>query len=310
MSTNRDRVIELYTPIYDEFLFDTYQEKKQVHPEVFEEINDKTLNYITDSMSGLGEWEDSEEFDDGGYDDPVVGYSKTLTQEKRLKRFKVSFEAVDMDEQAILNKVGLAKNMGRGANAKVERECAEIFNTGFSTAGPDGQFLFDSDHPKNPSETGTTFDNLLSGAFSHDNLEAAETEISSNFIGEDGIPMMVDEDAILLHPPALRGAVHRVLSERALERPGTTMRDINRFAGSGYKPVEWWWLGAGNGRSGSNTAWYIVYPKYGFLKIVWSAKPHFTSWVDYGIEAYCFAGRMLYKAGATNWRFGFGSTGV
>lgn len=309
MATNRNRVLDLYTPVYDEFMFDAYAEKKQVHQEVFEEVTDSTLTRTFNSMSGLGEWEDSEEFDDGGFEDPTLGYEKTLTQEKKIKRFKVSFEAVDMDEYAILEKTHLAKNMGRGANAKVEREAAEVFNAGFSTAGPDGQFLFDSDHPKNPLETGTTYDNLLAGAFSHDNLEQAETDISNNMIGEDGIPLHVDDDAILLHPPALRGAVERVLAERASGRPGTANNDINRFAGSGYKPVEWWWLGSGGGRSGSNTAWYIVYPKHGFLKIVWSQKPHFHSWVDYGIEAYCFSGRMLYDLGAINWRFGFGSTG-
>jgi hypothetical protein len=315
MATNRNRVIELYTPIYDEFLFDGYKEHKQVHEEAgFTAIEDNTLRYITDSLSGLGEWEDSEEFDDGGYADPVLGYPKTYTQEKRLKRFKVSFEAVDMDEQAILNKVGLAKSMGRGANAKVERETSAIFNTGFTTAGPDGQYFFDSDHPKNSEETGTTYDNLLSGAFSHDNLEAAETEISDNFISEDGIPIMPTEDPILLFPPNLRGAVARVLNERAQERPGVTTRDINRFVGKGktfnYKPVEWWWLGAGQGRAGSDTAWYIVFKQLGFLKIIWNKKPHYNSWVDYGIEAYCFSGRMIYDCGFDNWRAGFGSTGV
>lgn len=315
MATNRNRVIELYTPIYDEYMFDGYKQYQQVHEEAgFTAIQDKTLRYITNSMSGLGEWEDSEEFDDGGYSDPVSGYPKTFTQAKRLKRFKVSFEAVDMDEQAILSKVGLAKSMGNGANWKVERETSAVFNTGFSTAGPDGQYLFDSDHPKNSEETGTTYDNLLSGAFSHDNLEAAETEISDNFISEDGGPILPTEDPILLHPANLRGAVERVLNERAMERPGVTTRDINRFVGKGkhfnYKPVEWWWLGAGQGRAGSDTAWYIVFKQLQHLKIIWNAKPHYTSWVDYGIEAYCFAGRMIYSCGADNWRCAFGSSGV
>lgn len=314
MATNRDAVIDLYTPVYDEFLWDGYTSYKQVHQEVFKEIEDKTLTYLTNELSGLGEWEDSEEFDDGAYADPVLGYEKTYTQEKRLKRFKVSFEAVDMDEYAILSKVGLAKSMGYGGSCKVERETSAIFNTGFSTAGPDGQFFFDSDHPKNPDETGTTYDNLLSGAFSHDNLEAAETEISDNFISEDGLPIMPGEDPVILFPPNLRGTVERVLNERALERPGTANRDINRFVGSGkkfnYKLVEWWWLAAGQGRAGSDTAWYIVFPSLGHLKIIWSAKPHYNSWVDYGIEAYCFAGRMLYDCGFDNWRAAFGSTGA
>ena len=315
MATNRDKVLDIYTPIYDEFMFDGYKDQKQMHEEAgFTMIEDKTKDYITNEMSGLGEWEDATEFDDGAFADPVIGYEKTYTQAKKLKRFKVSFEAVDQDEQAILSKVGTAKATGRGANAKVERDTSSIVNTFFTVAGPDGQFGCDTDHPKNPEETGTIYDNLLTGAFSHDNLEAAETQISSNFIGEDGIPVMPTEDPILLYPPALRGDVARVFNERALEQPGTTVRNINRFVGAkkvfNYKPVEWWWLGAGNGRNGSDTAWYIIFKQLGHMKIVWSAKPHYTSWVQNDIEAYCFAGRMLYATGYDNWRTVFGSTGL
>lgn len=307
MATLRDQVLQLYTPIYDEFMLESFKEETQIHPQIYESITDKTMEYKVDGLGGLGLWEDAEEGEGGQYDDPTLGYPKTFTQEKRRKRFRVSFEAVDQDEYALMSKVGASKEMGRGARAKVEKDLANYISDGFATAGPDGQYLFDSDHPKNPEETGITYDNLLSGAFSHDNLEAAELEITNNFIGPDGIPIMPDEDPILLYPPALRGAVQRVLSERAEGRPGTANNDINRFMGR-YRPIEWRWLAAAFG--GSNTAWFIIYPSMGMLKIVWSAKPHYNSWIDYEDEFYVFSGRMLYDYGATNWRFGFGSTGV
>lgn len=307
MATVRDQVLQLYTPIYDEFMLESFAEEKQVHPMIYDSKDDKTMEYKVDGLSGLGLWENADEGAGGQYDDPVLGYPKTFTQEKRRKRFRVSFESVDHDEYALMNKVGTAQEMGRGARAKVEKDLANFLSNGFATAGPDGQYLFDSDHPKNPDETGVLYDNLLSGAFSHDNLEAAETEITNNFIGPDGIPIMPDEDPILLYPPALRGAVKRVLSERAEERPGTANRDINRFAGR-YQPVEWRWLAAAFG--GSDTAWFIIYPSMKMLKIIWSARPHYNSWVDWEDEFYVFSGRMLYDFGATNWRFGFGSTGL
>ena len=57
--------------------------------------------------------------------------------------------------------------------AKIELDGAQRLYNGFGTdnTAPDGQYLWDSDHPKNREETGTTYDNLLTGAFSHDNLE-------------------------------------------------------------------------------------------------------------------------------------------
>jgi hypothetical protein len=305
--TTRNSVAQLYTPIYDEFMLAEFKEESQVHGQVYETIEDKTKEYKVDDLSTLGIWESANEGAGGGYEDPVLGYPKTYTQAKYWKKFQVSFEAVDQDEYALLKKENEARSMGRGSRAKVESDTANYLYDGFATAAADGQYLWDSDHPKNSDETAITYSNLLSGAFSHDNLEAAETQITNNFIGPDGIPIMPTEDPVLLYPPALRGAVKRVLSERATEQPDTTMRNINRFAGR-YKAIEWRWLAAAFG--GSDTAWYIIYPELGFLKIVWSAKPHFTSWVDEDNEFYKFKGRMLYAFGASNWRCGFASTGV
>lgn len=307
MSTVRDTAAQLFTPIYDEFALGTYAEHTQVHPTVFQTVMDNTKEYKVDDVSGLGIWESADEGSGGGYADPVLGYPKTYTQGKLWKKFQVSFEAFDHDEYALLKKEKEAKEMGRGGRAKVELDCATTLYNGFSVAGPDGQYLWDDDHPKNREETSTTYDNLLSGAFSHDNLELAETQIAANFFSMDGLPVMPEETPLLVYPIALRGAVKRVLSERAQERPGTTLRDINRFAGE-YRAVEWIYTGAAFG--GSNTAWYIIFPSLGYLKIVWTAKPHFTAWVDEDNEYFKFKGRMLYAQGADNWRAGFASTGT
>lgn len=311
MATTRAQVAELYTPVYDHFMLSTFSEETMVHTQVFESIEDSTKEYKVNDISGLGIWESSTELSSGNYEDPVQGYSKTYTQTKFIKKMEASFESVDQDEYALLKKEGDAKQMGRGGRARVESDTAGTLLNMFSVAGPDAQFGFDTDHPKNREETGTTYSNLLSGAFSHDNLELAETQIAANFFDMKGIPIETIEDPILLYPSALRGAVARVLSERAEERPGTTLRDINRFAGR-YKPVEWRYLGASVNQTatGSNTAWFIVFKELGFFKIIWNQKPVFTSWIDEENESYKFKGRMLYAQGYDNWRGAFGSTGL
>ena len=307
MSTSRASVAQLFTPIYDHFMMSTFKEETMIHTQIFDEINDSTKEYKVDDISGLGIWQSQAELTSGNFEDPVQGYPKTYTQGKKSKFFQVSFEAHDQDEYALLKKEGEAKALGRGGRAAVETDTAATLLNMFSVAGPDGQFGFDTDHPKNPEETGITYSNLLSGAFSHDNLELAETQISANFFDMKGIPIECIEDPILVYPPALRGTIARVLDERANERPGTANRDINRFAGR-YKPVEWRYLSAAMG--GSNTAWFIIFKELGFFKIIWSQKPHFTSWVDELIDAYNFKGRMLYAQGYDNWRGGFASTGI
>lgn len=307
MATSRNTVAQLYTPIYDVFMLAQFKEETQKHKEVFKEIMDSTKEFKVDDLSGLGIWESATELSSGNYEDPVLGYPKTYTQGKFIKKFQASFESVDQDEYALLKKEGEASAMGRGARARVETDTALTFYNGFSVAGPDGDFLFSDSHPKNREETGTSYDNLLSGAFTHDNLELAETQIAANHFDLKGLPIEVTEDPVLLYPSALRGNVLRVLSERAGERPGTTNRDINRFAGM-YKPVEWRYLGAWNG--GSNTAWYIVFPELGFFKIIWNQKPHFTSWIDEENDSYKFKGRMLFATGYDNYRGAYGSTGL
>lgn len=307
MVTTRNQVAELYTPIYDEFMLQEFREADQVMPVLYDVIDDFTKEYKIDDISGLGEWVSANEGEGGGFEDPTLGYVLTLTQAKFWKKFKASFESVDQDEYFLLKKEGEAREMGKGGRMKVEKDAASNYINGFSVTGPDGQFIFDTDHPKNRDETGTTFDNLLVGPFSHDNLELAETLIENNYFTLAGIPIEPSENPVLLHPPALRGEVARLLSDRANEQPGTTMRNINRFMGK-YRPVEWRYLQAQLG--GSDTAWYITYPELKYAKWVYSARPHFTSWIDDDLEFFNFKGRMLYDHGFSNWRVGFGGTGL
>ena len=304
----RANVAQLYTPIYDKFMLEKYEAEPKIGEEVFDAIIDPTKEWKYDELSKLGAWVSATEGASGGYTDPVLGYPKTLAPTKVWQKIKVSFESVDQDEYALAKQIGKAQSMGTGCVAESEKALANFMTAGFTTASsPDGEYLWDTDHPKNRNATGTTYDNLLTGAFSHDNLESAETQITNNFIDMTGIPINPSQDPILLYPPALRGAVKRVLSDRALEQPDTTVRNINRFAGR-YRPIEWRWLAAQFG--GSDTAWFIIYPELGFLKCVKNSLPHFTSWIDEDAEFYHFKGRYLYDYGCTNWRCGFASTGV
>ena len=302
----------LYTPIYDSFLLGTFAEYPLVCEKVFKVLEDKTADYKVDDLSGLGRWDSTAEAEAGETEDPVLGYAKTYTHGKFTKTFQASFESVDDDEYALLKKTGQSKEMGVGSRDRVEYDSAQIYASGFTTAGPDGQYIFDTDHPKNSEESGITYDNLLSGAFSHDNLELAETQITNNMFTMAGIPIPITGKVILAHPPALRGAVARVLNERASDRPTTANRDINRFVGAGttytYETQEWIYLSAGLG--GSDTAWYLIFPWLGYFKLIWRQRPHFVSWINENTDVYNFKGRMRYSVGNDNWRGAFASTGL
>lgn len=305
----RQELLDLYTPIYDEFAMFAFAEHKQQHQRIFDVVFDATKDYKYNSISGLGEWEAADEDSEDGLDHFVIGYEGTAAQLKYRKYFYVTFAANQQNEYADLKKkIAQAEALGRGARARIGRTTFSILYDGFSTAGTDGLYLWHDSHYKNPEETGTTYDNLLSGPFSHDNLELAESQIASNYFDMDGIPIQPAEKPVIVHAPALDGAVERVLTERGEnERPGTQNRDKNVYAGK-YDHVSDIYLSATMG--GSDTAWYIIYPSMKMLRLVWAQKPQFASWIDNLRHRYYFDGWMWCVAAATDWRCGFASTGL
>jgi hypothetical protein len=304
----RAALLDLFTPIYDEFAMMKFDAPGQAHLPAFDEIDDPTMDYITNSMSGLGEWTAVDEDSDSGLDHFIIGYEKTNTQQKYRKYFYVSYEVNEQMEYAALKKKMVnASALGSGGKTAVLKKTAAKLYGGFAAACPDGQYLWDTDHPKNPEETGTTYSNLLSGPFSHDNLELAEKQISDNYFDLDGDPITPAEKPLLIYSPALAGTVGRVLNERADKRPGTEHNDVNLYSGK-YTPIESVYLSAKMG--GSDTAWYIIYPSMKMLKLVWAQKPQFASWIDNLKQRYYFDGWEHFVVANLDWRCGFASTGL
>ena len=312
----RSQLSELFTPIYDEFMLMGFAEEKQVGPQIFTIKDDLTKEWKFDGISGTGEWTAATELSSGGYEDLVLGYPKTITPLKYWKKILVSFEANDQDEYAKLK--GRAKDgnpsalgIGKGGNVKVERLMAAQIYGGFTTAGPDGQYLYDTDHPKNREETGITYDNLLVGPLSHDNLELAEKKISDNLYDMKGLPIPVFDNPILLYPPALKGKAKRLLSDRADYIPEISAVNsemaINQFAGQ-YNPIMWRLLSAKEG--GSDTAWYIIYKDAEALRGIYGRRPSFDNWIDKDIEAYVFKGSLMFASGPVFHNGLFASTGL
>ena len=306
----RAELLDLFTPIYDKFSMLKFNEPQNAHLVAFDEIEDPTKDFITNTMSGLGAWETAEEDSDTGLDHFIIGYEKTNTQQKYRKYFYCSFEFNEQMEYAALKKkIVNAQALGSGGKTAVLKETAKILYQGFSVATniPDGQYLFDTDHDKNPEETGVHYDNLLTGPFSHDNLELAESQIANNHFDMDGDPITLAEKPLLLYAPALAGVVGRVLNDRADKRPGTEHNDINLYSGK-YTPVESVYLSAKMGVS--DTAWYIVFPSLKMLQLVYAQKPQFASWIDNLKHRYYFDGWEHFVVAVSDWRCAFASTGL
>lgn len=307
----RAELLDLFTPIYDEFRLMKFAEEKHQYTALFDVIDDPTKDWKFNSMSGLGAWEAVDEDTDDGLDHFVIGYEGTFSLGKYRKYFYVSFEVNEQIEYASLKaKSFKAEALGAGARSRCERSAMGKLFGGFSTAGADGEFIFSNAHPKNPEETGTTYDNLLDGPLSHDNLEKAETQIANNMFDMDGEPIPTEGKPYLVYAPSNNGIAQRILSDRATGRPEIDNRDeINIYAGR-YTPMESVFISAAPGMGGSDTAWYIVYPNTKNLKFIWGGKPNFASWINNEYHRYYFDGWMWFSCGITDWRGLFASTGL
>lgn len=306
----RAELLDLFTPIYDEFTMIAAQSVSVIHPQVADVEIDPTKDWKFNAISGLGMWEEVDEDSDEGLDHFVIGYEGEVTPLKFRKYFYVTYETSNQMEYAALkSKIVKAEALGRGGPARLEKLVADTLINGFTVAGVDGQFVFSTSHPKNPEETSTTYDNLLDGAFSHDNLEAAEKQISKNFFDLDGLPMVQwAGKPIVVHGSSLRGPVNRVLGERAGDQPDTTLRNTNVYANK-YEAVEWAWLDAALG--GSDTAWFIIYTGLKNIKLIKnSAGLEFASWLDNLKHRFYFDGWLHAQAGIKDWRGLFASTGL
>ncbi len=306
----RQELLDLFTPIYDEFSMIAAQGVSVTHPQVADVVTDPTKEFKFNAISGLGIWEEVDEDSDEGLDHFVIGYEGSVSPLKYRKYFYVTYEVNDQMEYAALkSKIVKAEALGRGGPARLEKLVADLLTNGFSAVGADSEIIFSTSHPKNPEETGIIYDNLLDGPFSHDNLELAEKQISANFYDLDGLPMVTYAGKpIIVHGSALRGQVGRVISERAGNQPDTTVRNINLYNGK-YMAYEWAWLDLVLG--GSDTQWFIIYPGLKNIKLIKnSASPQYASWIDNLKQRFYFDGWQHSVGGIEDWRGLWGSTGL
>lgn len=292
----RENLNDLVTPQFDEIILTAYDMGEKIHEKIFAVKSDDSKQVEVSSISTLSDWEDMDEGEGVPQEDPVQGYNKTFLHTKKGKALKITFEAYEDDEFAVLKQEHTAKIMGRGAVTKVERACADIFNNHTTTIGPDGVALVDGAHPKNSLETGITYDNELtspSSALSHDSIEDMEILQAANMRDMKGNIIARPRKRMCLVPPALEGTADRIFSDRALERPSEVVRDINRYAGK-YEVVCWDYLDT------STTAWWVIFSELDALRLYWRRKPHFRHYIDEDNESYVWKGTMRYSVSWTD----------
>lgn len=280
--------------------------------------------WITSNMAGIGDLEYTGEGSDYPEGTLVEGYDKTFTPLKYTKSLDISEEQWADDPKGVISRAETFGRMfGRAAAKKKDKLCGEVLNGAFaSTLTPDGQFLCDTDHPKSPLETGTTYSNKITTAL--DANGAALEEMFEKFYN-NAFDMSGDQIAMasmaLVVPPAL--AVNAYKSTKSIYGTTSATNVAGTTAPTPFSSGELMgdisvvvnpYMSAANG--GSDTAWFLVANPSsvmlgeGSLLYV-ERQPLIIHPVERGTKnnGYIMKGSIRGVAGARDWRLVWGSTG-
>jgi len=218
-----DLFLQSMLPAIDVVVMTKYSQFPDQYSEVFRQESSSRSIEQTTEVTGFGQFALVPEGDNTRYDDPLPGFNKTYTHAQFSLGFKVSRVAMDDDRYAVVRK--LSTELGRSAKETKEVTCANVFNTGFTSAsGPDGKTLFAVDHP------------LIGGGVQTNRLSyATDPDVTSIQLSLTDMRQTLDHRGKKLRipprkaifPPALEFIGAELLG--GTDRPDTANRAINAF---------------------------------------------------------------------------------
>jgi phage major head subunit gpT-like protein len=138
--------------------------------------------------------------------------------------------------------------MGQQARMYPDDLVLDLIEAGTSRECYDGQYFFDTDHPKNLDDAGagTQSNNFTSKALSHDNLQSVRTAMRK-LVGADGRTLGVNPTHLVV-PPALEKTALQILNAEMVAEGGVSVTNVLRGS---LKLIVW-------DRLTSDTTWYLL----------------------------------------------------
>lgn len=195
---------------------------------------------------GLATMQLTGEGEDARPDTIVDGYSAVLEPDSYSKVITITREAWDDEQYGVFKKYGAMM-------ARAERETRSILactvlNNAFTSTGPDGQYVIDTDHPFEDG-SGTRSNKLSSnGVLSLSNIESLYMQMAYTKDGR-GKYLMI-KPKYLVVPTALKIKAHKILETRT--EPFSMDNTKNVMSNMGLQIVCLPWLS-------SSTAWFLVW---------------------------------------------------
>lgn len=210
-------------PAIDEVVMGKYAQFPEQYSRFFRMETSTRWGEQTTEITGFGQFAVVPEAKQTVYDEALPGFNKTYTHTQYSLGFKVSRVSTDDDRFGVVKK--LATELGKSAKETKEVVCANVVNTGFTSAtGPDGQALFSTAHPLIGGGTQT---NRLSYASDPDvtSVRIALTDMRKT-TDHRGKKVRIAPRRMIV-PPDLAFVGSELLGGN--DRPDTANRAINAF---------------------------------------------------------------------------------
>lgn len=296
MKMTRDNFGELLTPIHKKIIWKAYTEKDPQYTQLFtvDTMQKKEESYP--HMGAFGMWGTNTEGNNINEDEMSEGEVATFTAERYDKGYSLTWELTRDDLYNVmkgLGKGGSATGLGKGLRVRIETNCADVINNGFTNTGYDGTSLFANDHPL--ADSTAVGDNLITGAISDTNVKAALTKLRGT-VDEAGLKIGLVADVLF-------AAADKEWDAYTIVRSSGPAGDLSNDANvlPKLRPVILDYLTDGY--------WGVADTSADHLMFKWRDKPIFDSQpIPKTVDHFMF-GYSRFDEGYVNWRGVVGSTG-
>ena len=270
------------------------------YQKIFNVLNSTKQTEQDSYESGFGAMPEKAEGVAATYDTIYPGIKETYTHKTYALGYELTEEAVEDNLQTPETFNKLPQALSRSGEETVEITAAAVFNNGFTTAGFDGQYLFDDDHP-----------NLGGGTQSNIPSTAADLSVTSLTAGLTAIEKFTDErglkrptKAVMLVVPVDLWNVAEELLESEY-KPYVANNEVNALQKKDLQYFVWHYLT-------DTDAWFLLSEKANhMLKFYWRVKPGaLRRGTDFDSTNLKHLSRMRFSVGYSHWMGTYGSVGA
>lgn len=219
---NRDSFSDLYLidmlPELSNIIVDKYDSLPDLIQMLFNvKKTDKSIEQST-KITGFGAAPEVPEGESIQYHEFKQGYDKTYTMVKYGLGFMVTEEMIEDGKFDLVGK--MSRLLGKSVHETRQIRAFNVFNNGFTTAGPDAVSLFNASHP-------LTGGGAASNTASSDlTVTALETAIAAfeNTTDDEGLHIAI-KPKYLVVPPALKFKAKEIVA--SAQKSGTANNDMN-----------------------------------------------------------------------------------